>query len=147
VVGSFSFALERLDSPRHSSHVAQLWSLGHIRTMIITRFIFCICFTMAFLVGGGSDQKLTPDPMAGWHTASHNPDQAIEKDYQAYIHTLSPDEQKFLAYVEVFEDGTGRYAVKITIGLNHTNWCHVLIYDKDDKRIKTVKYISGNSMS
>jgi len=30
VVGRINFALERLDSPRHSSHVAQLFSLGHI---------------------------------------------------------------------------------------------------------------------
>jgi hypothetical protein len=28
VVGRIRFALERLDSPRHSSHVAQLFSLG-----------------------------------------------------------------------------------------------------------------------
>ncbi len=33
MVGRIRFALERLDSPRRSSHVAQLWSLGHIHTM------------------------------------------------------------------------------------------------------------------
>ena len=30
MVGRINFALERLDSPRHSSHVAQLFSLGDI---------------------------------------------------------------------------------------------------------------------
>jgi len=34
VVGRIRFALERFDSPRHSSHVAQLWSLGIITCRI-----------------------------------------------------------------------------------------------------------------
>jgi hypothetical protein len=32
-------------------------------------------------------------------------------------------------------------------GLNHTHWEHVLVYNKDNKRIKTIKYVSGHSMS
>jgi hypothetical protein len=102
---------------------------------------------VAWALGFGCASKPTPDPLAGWHSASQNPNQTITDDYQNYIHTLSPDEQKFVAYVECFEDETGQYAVRITIGLNHTDWEHVLIYDKDNKRIKTVKYISGGSMS
>ena len=39
VVGRFRFALERFGSPRHRSHVAQLWSLGHLRTFPMKRFI------------------------------------------------------------------------------------------------------------
>jgi hypothetical protein len=45
VVGRIRFALERLDLPRHSSHVAQLWSLGHVRTFmkaIITCILSCL---------------------------------------------------------------------------------------------------------
>ena len=84
------------------------------------------------------------NPLAGWHSASKNPDKIIEKDYQDYIQKLSPEERKFMAYTEFFEDGTGQHAIKITIGLNHTNWRHVLIYEKDNKRIKTIKYSSGN---
>jgi uncharacterized protein YfbU (UPF0304 family) len=92
----------------------------------------------------------TPDPLAGFHRSSLgnlDSNKAISEDYQAYIHTLSPDEQKYVAYIEFFEDGTGQHAVKVTIGLNHTNWRHVLIYDKSNKRIRTVRYVSGNSMS
>ena len=88
-----------------------------------------------------------PDPLAGWHTASKNPDQSIVNDYQNYIHTLSPEEQKFATVDYYFEDGAGQHAVEITIGLNHTNWRHILIYDKDNKRIKIIKYASGNSAS
>jgi hypothetical protein len=109
-------------------------------------FALALC-AMIFSGCSCSAPKPTPDPLAGFHAASKNPNQTIENDYQNYIHTLSPDEQKYLAYVECFEDGTGQYAVKITIGLNGTNWRHVLIYDKDNKRIKTIKYISGHSAS
>ena len=33
MVGRIRFALERFGSPRHSSHVAQLWSLGIIHDL------------------------------------------------------------------------------------------------------------------
>jgi len=102
----------------------------------------------AFFVGCAS--KPTPDPLEGFHWSSLvnlDNNKTISDDYRNYIQTLSPDEQKSIAYIEYFEDGTGQHAVRITIGLNHTNWEHVLIYDKDNKRIKSVKYISGGSMS
>ena len=37
MVGRIRFALERWDSPRRSSHVAQLFSLGHIERMEKTK--------------------------------------------------------------------------------------------------------------
>ena len=41
-----------------------------------------------------------------------------------------------------FENGTGEHAVNIQIfeGNKNASWQHVLIYDKDNKRIKTIKY-------
>jgi hypothetical protein len=42
VVGRIRFALERFDLPRHSSHVAQLFSLGRLRAMSILRFILSV---------------------------------------------------------------------------------------------------------
>jgi hypothetical protein len=115
--------------------------------------IKCLALTLlilltALVIGTGCNSLRTAsDPLTGWHAASKNPDQSIVDDYQNYIHTLSPEEQKFVAYIICFEDGSGQYAVKITIGLNHTNWEHVLIYDKNNKRIKVVRYVSGHSMS
>ena len=32
----------------------------------------------------------------------------------------------------------------IMIGVNNKVWRHVLIYDKNNMRIKTVKYVSGD---
>jgi len=69
---------------------------------------------------------------------------AITGDYKAYVQTLSPEERKYLSTILFYEDGTGQHAVRITIGLNGTVWRHVLIYDRNDKRIKTIKYASGD---
>jgi hypothetical protein len=114
------------------------------------QFIFCLLLAM-FLCGFGcANQKPTPDPLTGFHVSdlqNLDSNKATTDNYKDYIQKLSPEERKFIAYTEYFEDGTGQHAVKITIGLNHTNWRRVLIYDKDNKRIKTIKYISGNSAS
>jgi len=112
--------------------------------------IFLMLATMLFLGFGCNTPKPTPDPLAGFHAGDFrdlHSNKAITDDYKAYIQTLSPDERKFIAGIEFYEDGAGQHAVKITIGLNHTNWRHVLVYDKDNKRIRTIKYISGNSAS
>jgi hypothetical protein len=51
-------------------------------------------------------------------------------------------------YGQLFcEDGTGQHAVEISIPLNGKFWKHVLIYDKTNRRVKTVKYSSGRYMS
>ena len=102
-----------------------------------------------FLCGFGcSSSKPTSDPLAGWQIDfNHEPDLAITKDYQDYIQKLSPEEKGYaLPIVHYFKDRTGQHAIQITIGLG-TDWEHVLIYDKDNKRIKTIKYISGHSYS
>ena len=115
--------------------------------MKITQFIFYFVFAAPLCGVGCSSSKPIPEPLAGWHTASKNPDQLIVNDYQNYIHTLSTEEQKFAGTILVFEDGTGQYAVRIEIGLSGTWWQHVLIYDKDDKRIKVIKYADGHYAS
>jgi hypothetical protein len=116
--------------------------------MKIMRIIICLLLAV-FVCGFGCISKPAPDPLAGWHAASKNPDQAVVDDYQNYMRTLSPEEQKYLgpSPVSYFEDGTGQHAAVITIGIDGNWWRHVLIYDKNDKRIKTVKYMSGHYAS
>ena len=105
-----------------------------------------VLFAVLFWITGCATH---PDPLAGWKPASKNPDQTIEKDCQDYIQRLklSLKDGEYVGYIEFFEDGTGQHAEKITISMNKTDWEHVLIYDKDDKRIKTIKYVSGHSRS
>jgi len=115
--------------------------------MKITRFTIFFVLLAASVCWTGCEMFAShADPLAGWLAASKNPDKIIEKDYQDYIQKLSPEERQSPG-LDCFEDGTGEYAVRITIGLNGTNWRHVLIYDKDDKRIKIIKYVSGYSRS
>ena len=105
--------------------------------------------TAVVMVAGCAAQKPTPDPLAGFHWSSlvnlaNN--KAITDDYEAYIQTLSPEEKKYLgpSPIRYFEDRSGQHAVEIREGLNGTVWEHVLIYDKNDKRIKTVRYAAGH---
>jgi hypothetical protein len=59
VVGRIRFALERFGSPRHRSHVAQLFSLGcyaFMKTWIkiapVVSFIFCLLGGLILLLNG-----------------------------------------------------------------------------------------------
>jgi hypothetical protein len=108
--------------------------------MSITRFpSFVLLVALVFAVG-----CTTPNPLAGWKVFFHEPDQTITNDYQDYIKKLPPEERKYAGMIQYFEDGTGQHAVKIRIPLNGTWWNHVLIYNKDNKRIETKVYSSGN---
>jgi hypothetical protein len=112
--------------------------------------IFLMLMAMFLLGFGCNTSKPTPDPLAGFHVSdlqNLDSNKTITDDYNAYIRTLSPEEQKFATVDYYLEDEAGQHAVKITIGLNHTDWEHILIYDKDNKRIKTIKYVSGHSSS
>jgi hypothetical protein len=88
-----------------------------------------------------------PDPLAGWNVYFHEPNQTITSDYKDYIQKLSPEENKYAGMIQYFEDGTGGIAIKIEIPLNGTAWEHILIYDKESKRIKVIKYLSGHYRS
>jgi len=115
---------------------------------------FNICIIGALIVSltftfGCYPSKPIPDPLTGFHEAYlFNPEanKEVLDDSQAYIQKLSPEERDG-AGREYFIDDSGQHAVKITYTLNDRNWVHVLIYDKNNHRIKAVKYVSGHSMS
>ena len=112
-------------------------------------FALALC-AMAISGCSCSAPKPTPDPLAGFHWSSLvnlDDNKTITDDYKNYILTLSPEEQRRAGPILYFEDGTGQHAVDIEIGINGTSWKHILIYDKDDKRIKTVKYSPGGYAS
>jgi hypothetical protein len=78
---------------------------------------------------------------------NHQPNQAIMEDYEDYIQKLPSGERNYAVLGQYFEDGAGQHAIVIEIALDGTDWAHVLIYDKNNKRIKTIKYIAGHYRS
>jgi hypothetical protein len=112
--------------------------------------IFLVLMAIFVFGFGCKTSKPTPDPLAGFHRADEadmDKNKAITDDYKTYIHTLSSDEQKNAGPILFYEDGTGQYAVKLQIGINGTEWMHILVYDNDNKRIKTIKYSIGHYAS
>jgi len=119
-----------------------------IRYINYLGFVLALCTTVVFGCRF-STSKHTPNPLAGWHAASNDPNQSIINDYRDYIQKLSAEEKENLgpSPVSYFENGTDQYAVRIEIGINGKEWEHILIYDKNGKRIKTIKYVSGHYQS
>lgn len=112
--------------------------------MRTTRFLVLL----AALLWIAGCSTTAPDPLTGWKVDfDHQPDQAIVNDYQDYIQKLPSDEKNYVALGQYFEDGTGQHAVRMEIALNGTDWAHILIYNKDNKRIKVIKYVSGHYRS
>jgi hypothetical protein len=115
-----------------------------------------VIFLAVLITGVGcAAPKPATDPLAGWkggktaYEGSPFIDQAIRNDYRNYIQSLPADEKNVVNDFDIrfFEDGTGQRAVKISVPLHGVWWEHVLIYDKDDKRIDTINYSSGRYAS
>jgi len=94
-----------------------------------------------------SDPHYWTDPHFGW-----NLDKAITEDYRSYIQNLSREERlnAYDSNIRLLEDGTGKHAITISIPLSgwwaSVWWEHVLVYDTNNMRIKTLKYKSGHSI-
>jgi len=105
--------------------------------------IFLMLMAMFVLGFGCNAPKPTPDPLAGWKVdLDHSPDPAIEKDYHDFIQKLPPEGKRIAGVNGFLKDGTGQHAIGMEIFEYNQNasWQYALIYDKDDKRIKVIKY-------
>lgn len=108
-------------------------------------WLISLTLAAAFILAAGCiAPKPAPDPLVGWKRVYlAEPDKAIAEDYRDYIQNLPPNERKAVGPVFFFEDGTGQHAIRFEIGINGTDWAYVLIYNKESKRIKVIKYFSG----
>jgi hypothetical protein len=121
-----------------------------LRAVLIA--VFVSGFLLAFFAWTAGCEMFAnhTNPIAGWQKDFSPPgpsDKIIEKDYQDYIQKLPPEERKYVGGTNFFKDGTGQHAVEIEVDLNGTAWNHVLIYDKNNKRIKVIKYVAWHYMS
>ena len=116
--------------------------------MSITRFTFCILLAMfVFVVGCAT---WTSDPLVGWKcTGFESPNKAITADYQSFIQTLPPNQRGYnVGPIQFFEDGTGQHAVMFEDFVSgNSSWHYALIYDKENKRVKVIRYGHSRYMS
>lgn len=115
------------------------------------RFTFCALITaLIFVVGCTSPptEQSPLNPADGWKLLfSQDPDKldkAIRDDYQAYIQNLPQAERLYVGGVNLFGDGKGQHAV--SIGVHHPpqqQWTHVLFYNRENQRVRVVKYFSA----
>jgi len=57
-----------------------------------------------------------------------------------YIKQLPPGENGPVGTVDWYGDGTGRHALDIKINVNGSWRDHLLIYDRENKRVKVIKF-------
>jgi hypothetical protein len=110
-------------------------------------FVFIILLSALFFQGCATSIH---DPLIGWQFSNmDNFDsiKEIEEDYHGYINNLPHNEKIHVGPIQFFEDGAGQRAVRIEIAINGTDWAHVLIYNKENKRIKVIKYATGHYSS
>lgn len=74
----------------------------------------------------------------------------IEQDARAFYQTL-PEVEKAWAkdddsQISYWEDGTGQHAVVIRASHDGEHWCYALIYDRNNRRIKVLKYSTSGYM-
>jgi hypothetical protein len=111
--------------------------------------ILSVLLAAVVLVAGcasPNDTRPIPSPLEGWHSLSlddFNSNKAIADDYQVYLQELRGKKRQFIFSVDYAQDGTGQRAVHIKQGVSGTYWEHFLFYDRDNKRIKVIKYRNG----
>ena len=84
-----------------------------------------------------------PEALKGWKATQDLPADMVATDYNEYIEKLPKAERPGVSDVKYYVDGTGRYAVAVLVNVGDTQWTHLLIYDKQNKRTGVTKYVAG----
>jgi hypothetical protein len=120
----------------HRSYLTASCAATSLTTWILLAILFCAasCATRNY------------DPLAGWQLDFER-NQVIEIDINNYIKQLPSQERENAGVSEAHKDGTGQHAIVIDVPLNGRWRRHVLIYDKNNKRIKVIDYYHGGYRS
>ncbi len=146
------------------------WTLGRFTCVKGILFILSL---VAFISATGCES--TTDPIAGWKavtpigvkvsemSAAIDPIpsyKAISDDLQTYVNTKLPVDHLpdycgggtrrwcyWMSDTTLFEDGSGQHAVKFKVYRVNHDEVFVLIYDKSNVRIKTMRFRSGSYAS
>jgi hypothetical protein len=109
-----------------------------------------VALWVLLVLGPGCVHYSKVDPLAGWNFCRHQDarffDKAIQADVTNYIDKLPGRQRYYIGSVNFFELN-GQHAVRVPVAVNGTDWCHILFYDKDNRRIKVIKYASNSYSS
>ena len=83
------------------------------------------------------------EALKGWNATQDLPDDTVVTDYNDYIERLPKAERPGVSDVKYYADGTGRNAVAVLVNVGGTQWTHLLVYDKQNKRTGVTKFVAG----
>ena len=84
-----------------------------------------------------------PEALKSWKATNDLPADTVVTDYNEYIEKLPKAERPGVSDVKYYVDGTGRNAVAVLVIVGDTQWTHLLVYDKQDKRTGVTKFVDG----
>ena len=84
-----------------------------------------------------------PEALKGWKATNDLPADTVVTDYNEYIEKLPKAERPGVSDVKYYVDGTGRNAVAVLVIVGDTQWTHLLVYDKQNKRTGVTKFVAG----
>lgn len=102
------------------------------------------------VITGCASGPPTPNPVAGWQPDSLNnlaANKTIKADYNNYISKIPRSKMDFTPGLGFSQSASGEHAVSIETGSGGTWWMHILIYDINNVRIKTIVYKTGDYRS
>jgi hypothetical protein len=108
---------------------------------------FCVLLTVLTLTVG----CVTKDPLRGWKLVGSTLwglrdtlpiNKVILNDAHHFVGESAGGDIT-ISRVYYFEGKSGQHALKLTSMFDTRYWNYVLIYDKDNARVKTIKYSSG----
>lgn len=112
---------------------------SHLRKILV---LAC----MAWVLVGCTDKSKILSSENGWKTCpAEQLSKTISDDYRGFVNALPSDERALVDRANTFcySNTNGKHAVRFEIPL-HGNWTqHVVIYNKNDKRLKTFRYNRG----
>jgi hypothetical protein len=82
-----------------------------------------------------------PEALKGWKATQDLPADTVVTDYNEYIEKLPKAERPGVADVKYYVDDTGRNAVAVLVNVGDTQWTHLIVYDKQNKRTGVTKFV------
>lgn len=108
-----------------------------------TRYISCVSLTALFLIVGCA----TPNALVGWKQVLSRGDdvkleEALRTDAINYMDTVVFKERRVSGPFWFYEDGSGQHAIGMEVFQKHENasWEYLIVYSKENKRVKVIKY-------